>query len=88
MRRPSLKKILTDPPRRPGQRCRVCSDPEVAEAVASWASARAAGGATTLSGFHARYLHVVYQEAPCFSSVRGHVLRCLRLDPVTARPIR
>lgn len=83
------REILTDPPRRrPGQRCRVCSRPEIVQALREWAQARAVGGLTTLWAFHERYLAVVHSDCPSFCSVRGHVLRCCRLDPVTAKPLR
>lgn len=84
----SFRKLLTDPPVRPGQRCRVCACPEVAAAVAEWAAARAAGNPTTLHGLHERYLQVVHAHGPSFGSVRGHVLRCLRLSPTTGKPLR
>ena len=82
------KKLLTDPPRRPGQRCRCCALPMVARDLTEWAASRRDGGTTTLSAFWERYLVVFYVATPSFGSVRGHVLRCLRLDPVTALPLK
>jgi hypothetical protein len=86
--RRALKKILTDPPNRPGQRCRVCGCPEIAEAVAEWAKARVEGGQTTLQAFYERYLALAFPGGPCRGSVRGHLVRCLLLDPSTGRPLR
>jgi hypothetical protein len=88
MNKARLKKILTDPPRRPGQRCRVCSAPAIQSVLAEWVASRTAGGRTSLMAFHERYLRAEFEECPSFGSVRGHVIRCLRLDPVTARSRR
>ena len=83
----SPKKLLTDPPRKPGQRCRVCGCPAIQRDLAEWAASRRGGGSVTLQGFWERYLVVSYQSPPSFGSLRGHMIRCLHLDPVTAKPL-
>jgi hypothetical protein len=80
-------KILSLPAPKPGQRCRVCGSPEIQRDLAEWITARRAGGKITFGCFYQGHLAVCYESAPSLGSVRGHLLRCLRLDPVTAKPL-
>jgi hypothetical protein len=82
----ALQKILTDPPKRSGQRCRVCGSPELAADVVAWVKAREGGSLTSLQCFYQGYVDVQYRGAFSVSSLRGHVARCLRRD-VSGKPL-
>lgn len=56
--------------------------------VRGWADHRQAGGRTTLWRYHERYMQVIYSDCPSFTSVRGHILRCMGRDPVTGEKRR
>jgi hypothetical protein len=83
-----LKKFLKLPAKKSGLRCRVCCDPRVANDLADWATARAAGGPHTLNGFYEGYLLKNYATPPSRNSVRHHVTNCLRLLVANASPIQ
>lgn len=82
-----LERLLTDPPK-PGQRCRTCAHEGIKADLTRWQAHRAAGGRVTLNALWHRHLVVQYDDCPSFTSVRGHLLRCEKIDPVTARPVR
>jgi hypothetical protein len=79
---------LSRPVRKPGQRCRCCADPHIAGGILGWAETRAAAPESTiaLNAFYERWV-VLNPTPPSFSSVRGHVIRCLGRNPVTAKPL-
>lgn len=86
-RKADLRRALAIGPNRPGQKCRCCASPDIVRDLREWAAARTLPSpGPTLHGFWSSWILVNYPVPPSFTSVRGHVLRCMGLNPVTARP--
>ena len=75
--------------RKPGQRYRCCaSGRRISSEIVDWSKARRQYGHLAIS------LHGLWENTlgpkwlVSFTSVRGHTLRCLRLDPVTGEKRR
>jgi len=65
---------------KPGQRCRCCANPEVAEILAEYAQRKAAGDhLPALYYLHRELIHP--QHGISYTSVRNHSTYCLGMKP-------